>query len=211
MTPTRVLLIAADPLARAGLSAMLAEEAGVDVVAQVDQTGDWDQTLAVFRPEAVLWDLGWEPAAPEPGLLADFGVPVVLLVPDGGPFEDFLAAGVGGLLLRSASPPQIAAALQAVTLDLVALAPELAAVLVPSAPSTAQPGDFSLPRTPLTGRENEVLHLMAAGLTNKAIAHRLGISPHTVKFHITGILAKLDAQSRTEAVTHATRAGILPI
>jgi DNA-binding NarL/FixJ family response regulator len=55
----------------------------------------------------------------------------------------------------------------------------------------------------------EVLRLLAEGLPNKAIAHRLGISEHTVKFHVNALLGKLGAQSRTEAVVRATRLGLI--
>ena len=55
----------------------------------------------------------------------------------------------------------------------------------------------------------EVLRLLAEGLPNKGIAHRLDISEHTVKFHVNSILAKLGTQSRTEAVIHATRLGLI--
>jgi len=61
----------------------------------------------------------------------------------------------------------------------------------------------------LTPRETEVLQLMADGLTNKAIAQKLSISEHTVKFHVNAILGKLGVQSRTEAVVRATRLGLL--
>jgi DNA-binding NarL/FixJ family response regulator len=64
---------------------------------------------------------------------------------------------------------------------------------------------------PLTDREMEVLHLLALGLPNKAIALRLGISEHTVKFHVGAILAKTGAAGRTEAVMLAARRGILPL
>ena len=63
--------------------------------------------------------------------------------------------------------------------------------------------------TPLTPRELEVLSAMADGVSNKAIARRLGISFHTVKFHVAAILAKLDADSRTEAVTRAAQLGLV--
>jgi two-component system, NarL family, nitrate/nitrite response regulator NarL len=63
----------------------------------------------------------------------------------------------------------------------------------------------------LTAREREVLELVAAGLPNKAIARELGISEHTAKFHVGSLLGKLGAGSRTEAVTLATRRGLLPI
>ncbi|MBW3634805.1 MAG: response regulator transcription factor, partial [Chloroflexi bacterium] len=63
----------------------------------------------------------------------------------------------------------------------------------------------------LTTREREVLQLVAEGLPNKAIARELSISEHTAKFHVGSLLGKLGAASRTEAVTLATRRGILPV
>ena len=69
--------------------------------------------------------------------------------------------------------------------------------------------DGKLEAGPLSPREQEVLQLVAAGLPNKAIARELGISDHTVKFHVSSLLSKLDAGSRTEAVTIATRRGLL--
>ncbi len=61
----------------------------------------------------------------------------------------------------------------------------------------------------LTARERDVLSALADGASNKAIVRRLGISFHTVKFHVASILAKLDAESRTEAVTQAARLGLV--
>ena len=61
----------------------------------------------------------------------------------------------------------------------------------------------------LTPREQEVLQLLAQGLPNKLIATRLGISDHTAKFHVNGILGKLGAQSRTEALAQAARLGLV--
>jgi two-component system nitrate/nitrite response regulator NarL len=63
----------------------------------------------------------------------------------------------------------------------------------------------------LTPREREVLRLMADGLGNKGIGTALGISAHTAKYHVAAVLAKLDAQSRTEAVTKGLREGLLPL
>lgn len=62
---------------------------------------------------------------------------------------------------------------------------------------------------PLTARELEVLALLAEGASNKLIGQRLGISPHTAKFHVASLLDKLDAVSRTDAVAHAARIGVL--
>jgi DNA-binding CsgD family transcriptional regulator len=76
------------------------------------------------------------------------------------------------------------------------------------------PGDVASARatdalSTLTPREREVLALLAEGATNKAVARRLGISVHTVKFHVASLIGKLDATGRTDAVAHAARLGII--
>jgi DNA-binding NarL/FixJ family response regulator len=88
--------------------------------------------------------------------------------------------------------------------DLVVLDPSLPAPVL----STRDPSSPMLVEE-LTPRELEVLDLLAEGLSNKAIAHRLGISDHTVKFHVNAVMGKLGAQSRTEAVVRATRLGLI--
>jgi DNA-binding NarL/FixJ family response regulator len=102
-----------------------------------------------------------------------------------------------GLLPATASPAQIDAALRAVARGLI----------VRSAPART-PGfraaPESEPRPLLTPREAQVLDAIADGLTNKAIARRLGISLHTVKFHVESVFRKLDASTRTEAVARAS-------
>ena len=75
---------------------------------------------------------------------------------------------------------------------------------------TTEPGNpVSLPSAVLTPREIEVLRLLADGASNKIIAHKLGISDHTVKFHVTSILSKMNAGTRTEAVTLGVRMGLV--
>jgi DNA-binding NarL/FixJ family response regulator len=82
--------------------------------------------------------------------------------------------------------------------------PVLAPALLPLREREIEP----LPEA-LTPREVEVLQLLADGRPNKTIALQLGISEHTVKFHVNSILNKLDVQSRTEAVVRATRLGLV--
>ncbi|HEX9489866.1 MAG TPA: LuxR C-terminal-related transcriptional regulator [Stellaceae bacterium] len=86
--------------------------------------------------------------------------------------------------------------------------PFLTALLAADRPdaATAENGEAEPSLTP---REIEVLAAMADGASNKVIARRLGISFHTAKFHVASILAKLDADSRTEAVAHAARLGLV--
>jgi DNA-binding CsgD family transcriptional regulator len=77
--------------------------------------------------------------------------------------------------------------------------------LVPStAESALAEGDV-----PLTPRELEVLSLLAEGMSNKAIARRLGISVHTAKFHVGALIDKFDAVGRTDAVAQAARRGVI--
>jgi DNA-binding CsgD family transcriptional regulator len=67
------------------------------------------------------------------------------------------------------------------------------------------------PDAPLTAREIEVLSLLAEGASNKSIGRRLGISVHTVKFHVASLLDKFEAIGRTDAVTHAVRLGLIQL
>ena len=78
--------------------------------------------------------------------------------------------------------------------------------LVVAGPAGVQAGDGEIVLTP---RELEVLALLAEGASNKLIARRLGISAHTAKYHVASLLEKLDAVSRTDAVAHAARIGVL--
>lgn len=119
--------------------------------------------------------------------------------------EDLLASvrpmrGGLALLPTSATADQLIAAIEAAAAGLAVLHPDHAGAL------SARPGD-----DPLTPREREVLHLLAAGLGNKEIAGRLAISDHTAKFHVSQILAKLNAASRAEAVSIAMRRGLVPL
>jgi DNA-binding NarL/FixJ family response regulator len=121
-----------------------------------------------------------------------------------------LHRGVGAILPRSAGRDQIVAAIGAVTNGLVVLPrPVLAGLIEGAALAEASDRGDAAAAAPLTPRELEVLAAMADGASNKAIARRLDISFHTAKFHVAAILAKLDADSRTEAVTRAAQLGLV--
>ena len=151
------------------------------------------------------WGFGWNVAGSLARLseLPESAPPVVALLPDDSVAAQGRAAGARGLLLRNAEIEILVAALGAAARGLVVSDPRLTA---PTAPPSILASD-SLPQ--LTPREREALQLLAEGLPNKAIADRLGISEHTVKFHVNSLMGKLGAQSRTEPVTRATRLGLL--
>ncbi|SRR5690554_3572429 len=203
MDEIRVLVVADDPLARAGLAALLAGEESCEVIGLASGEDDLDAALTAYLPDAVVWDVGWD-AADLPDALAEWddeAPPLVALLPEPGLSATLWAAGARGILPRSVSSERLAAALIAVCTGLAALDPDLMATL----PAPAAPASIEA----LTPRETEVLELLAEGLANRAIAQRLGISEHTVKFHLNAILGKLGAQSRTEAVVLAIRLGLL--
>jgi two-component system nitrate/nitrite response regulator NarL len=210
MDGLRVLVVAEDPLARAGLAAVLRGQPGCTVVGQVAATADLGGQLAIYRPDAIVWDLGWDagqvigPDGDRPGDLPEVEVPVVALLPDERSAAGTWLAGARGMVLRDIAADALVAALQAAAAGLVVLDPALAGAI----PLVQAQQDGVLVEE-LTPRELEVLQLLAEGLSNRAIGVRLAISEHTVKFHVNAILGKLGAQSRTDAVVRATRLGLI--
>jgi DNA-binding NarL/FixJ family response regulator len=194
----RVVVVSDDPLVRGGLAALLASEPGLSVV------GQWT-SAAVIADEAdvAVWD-GEGAAAFE--RMADAqarGLAVLAVLRDAAQAAAAGAARVRGIVPRDVSAAGLAAAVNAVAEGLVVLDGGAAQALL-------QPQPEGEPLVePLTAREQEVLQLVAGGLSNKLIAARLGISEHTAKFHVNSILGKLGAQSRAEAVAQAARLGLL--
>jgi two-component system, NarL family, nitrate/nitrite response regulator NarL len=206
MNELRLLIIAGDPLARAGLATLLGEQAPFFIAGRVPAHEDVTAAVATYLPDVLVWDLGWDPL---PGLeqmaeVSGGGLPIVALVADQHDALAAWSAGAGSVALRDVEVEVLAAAVAAVAHGLAAFDSTVAAALLPAA---------SLPEVTvgveLTGREREVLQLLAEGLPNKTIARRLEISEHTVKFHVNAILSKLGAQSRTEAVVRASRLGLI--
>jgi DNA-binding NarL/FixJ family response regulator len=199
----RALIVARNPFARVGLSALLAQQLGVQVVGESAPDSDLSAQIERAQPNALLWDLDWEADSAALAALGAESPPVLALLSDAAFVSEAWASGALGLLPRSAEPARIAAALAAVVQHLTVLDPSLAAALLPArAP---------LPEEALTSRERDVLGLLSEGLANKNIALRLGISENTVKFHVNAIMGKLGAQSRTEAVVRAARLGLIAL
>jgi DNA-binding NarL/FixJ family response regulator len=176
------------------------------VVGQVTSEADLAAELDIYQPELILCDLGWDPTLPleRLGDFRDVGLPVVMLLPDQTHAAAAWAAQPQGLLLRDAAVDKLLLALQTAAQGLITLDPVFIDALLPQSPASS-PALLEA----LTPRELEVLHHLAEGLPNKAIARRLDISEHTVKFHLNAIMGKLGAQSRTEAVVRATQLGLI--
>jgi len=204
----QVLVIADSLLSRVGLAALLDTVESCDVIGQSGLADAVDAAYE-YQPDVLLVDLGWRAEGDYDDLsqLMSTALPVVALLQEPTDAATVLRilndASAFSLLLSDTEPSALSLALQAVETGLVVIDPslvnELASVEVESDPLLET----------LTERENEVLQLLAQGMTNKAIAHQLGITDHTVKFHVNAIMTKFNAQSRTEAVVRAVRAGLI--
>jgi two-component system, NarL family, response regulator YdfI len=209
---TRVFIVAASPLTRAGLQDLLAAR-GVNVVGSSANLESLSELFTEAKPHAVLLDVSDE-KAPElldslyfSELVLETAVVVLSDRPRAGWAAEALRAGVRAILPSDVSPGHLISALQAAVAGLVVLHPsDVGTALVPTA-SVSHPVAELV--EPLTRREREVLQMLASGLGNKEIAARLSISDHTVKFHVASILGKLGASSRTEAVSLGIRHGLV--
>jgi two-component system, NarL family, nitrate/nitrite response regulator NarL len=194
--PIKVALLTEDPLLRAGLSSLLAQVGSIDVV---------DRDAA----EVALWDAGTDgdKALVRLAEIRALPMPVVAVVGTESQASPALAAGARGVVLRDQVGPGIQAALAAVRSGLTVVDSALADQLVPTPP--IKPAVPATGKGQLTERERQVVQLLSEGLSNKLIADRLGISDHTAKFHVNGVMMKLGASTRTEAVVEAMRRGLI--
>jgi DNA-binding NarL/FixJ family response regulator len=196
----RVLIAAPSAVVRAGLEALIASSPGISLVG-----ADPDlSSMEALRPDVVLAAVGVDELSPPADGRA---AAIVLLTGEPQPAwtAEALRLGVRGLLPRDASAVEILAAVEAAASGMAVLDPrELEALLAGST------GPQATGETPvLTARELEVLRMMADGAANKTIAWKLNISEHTAKFHVASILTKLNASTRTEAVTMGIRRGLI--
>ncbi len=209
-TELQLLIVADNLLTRAGLASLL-EDRGCVVVGQTDGE-TLNRDIDIFHPDIILVDMGWHS---EPMRLhlteLDIDLPILALITGNDTDENLLPLVQSlasfpnyGLLLRDSDPDIIMTALNALDNGLLVIDPALSSLL--NMPINREISPLA---TPLTPRENEVLQLLAKGMTNKAIALKLEITQHTVKFHVNAIMGKLDAQSRTEAVVRATQHGMI--
>jgi DNA-binding NarL/FixJ family response regulator len=211
---TRVLIASASAVVRAGLEAIIKASPALEVVGSSPGTDSLARYIETTQPDVVLVELerGDDGLAPSPlGFDAVSGSPAVVALtdgPDGAALADALRLGARAVLPRDAAAEEIVAAVEAAAVGLMVLDLSSASVLLPLLAAGGHAAPSSQTET-LTPREIEVLGMLAEGAGNKIIARRLGISEHTVKFHVGSILAKLNASSRTEAVTIGVRQGLI--
>jgi DNA-binding NarL/FixJ family response regulator len=211
----RILIADDHPLFRDGVASLLGAW-GHEVVGQAGSGDEAIRLAEALEPDLVLMDV----QMPGSGLVATAtikartpAIAIVMLTVSEDEDDLFTAirAGAQGYLLKNLESSQLRSMLGAVERGEAAITPATAARIIDHyrRSETASPAATTDPDR-LTERELEVLGLVTAGLRNKEIAARLGISENTAKFHLRNILEKLHASSRTELAARAVREGLLP-
>ena len=210
----RVIIGSSSAAVRATLVSVVTENPAFQVIGSFSVAKAFAR-LADLQPDVVLLDVGSPPDEAMSIVLESLdelpGATLVILTDDVEKFlvADILRSGVRAILPREAKPEEILAALQASVAGLVAIHPDAVDSLLLT-DAEKQPELDSSDQI-LTPREIEVLRMIAEGMGNKEIASKLGISDHTVKFHISSTFAKLGAVNRAEAVTLGIRLGLIMV
>jgi NarL family two-component system response regulator LiaR len=206
--PIRLLIADDHAVVRQGLRTFLSFEADLELVGEARDGREAVEMAGRLKPDVVLMDLmmpEMNGIAATTAIRRDYPeVEVIALtsVLDDASVADAVRAGAIGYLLKNASPQDLYRGIRAAAAGQVFLSPEAAALLVRQVKAPQKP-------KPLTPREIEVLRLLALGRANKQIARKLGLGEETVKTHVSNILGKLQAASRTQAALHAIRTGLV--
>lgn len=198
-----VTIVSPNHALRVGLREMLADRAGIRVVGEAARIADVNEReteVAILASVSSVQGI------------ENMNVGVLFLTEDIDSLRASLSSGIRawGVLSAEAGAEEMSAAILAVAEGLWVGAPGLVEGLMRLPRGREGSGDESLPET-LTAREKEVLQNMAEGLANKQIALELGISEHTVKFHLSALYAKLGVASRTEAVKRGIELGLISL
>jgi NarL family two-component system response regulator LiaR len=201
----RIMIVDDHAVVRSGLSAFLM---AFDDLEQVGEAASGEEAVDLCgqaRPDVVLMDMlmpGMGGVAATQAIREQHPNTQVVILTSFGEQERVqaaLKAGAIGYLLKDATAEELESAIRNAVAGLPSLAPEAARALIQATTQPASPG------YDLTERELEVLALMIEGLRNPVIAERLVVSQSTVKFHVSSILSKLSATTRTEAVALAVQ------
>jgi DNA-binding NarL/FixJ family response regulator len=200
----RVLLVDDHAVVLQGISDILASVEDIVVVGQTTTGGEAVGIVGELKPAVILMDLsmpGMSGVEAARGALAASPESRVLMLSSYSEPESVNAAidvGAVGYILKDAEPAEIVSAIRAAARGEAPFSPRAAGALLHRRPSNRLPVE-------LTPREREVLQLVAAGLPNKQISHRLGISEKTVKAHLTSVFHRIGVADRVSAAMWASK------
>ena len=201
----RVVIVDDHPVLRAGVAAVLASYEDIDVVGTTGSPVSVTRLVQDAAPDVVLLDLGLgqrDGGELIPDLVGSTRVLVFTASGTDLAITRALAAGATGYLLKDASSDELAAAVRSVAAGTAVFSHAVVGRMLDR---------VQRPDETLTPREGEVLELLGAGLTNRAIAERLYLSESTVKTHLVRVFAKLGVDGRAAAVAEATRRGVIEL
>jgi len=205
---TAVLVVAGNELVAARIEAMLRGQTGLRVT--VSAPGELARRLEDHAAAIVVLALESAETARLLEVLRRMpkvdGVLLLASDPSGAWTAQARRSGVRAVLRSDATAEELATAIAAARAGLLVLHPDAL-----KSSTEARAARSRIGPTALTAREQEILEMIAEGMSNRIIANRLGISSQTVKFHVASILAKLGARSRTEAVTFGLRQGLIAL
>jgi NarL family two-component system response regulator LiaR len=208
--PIRVLVVDDHAVVRSGLATFLAAFDDFTLVGEAEDGREAVRLCGATRPDVVLMDLlmpGMDGIAATRAIRErhpEVRVIALTSFQEQEKVQAALDAGALGYLLKNVSAGELAGAIRSASAGRPTLAPEATQALIHAATHPHEPGHD------LTPREREVLALMVQGLNNAEIAKRLVVNRSTAKFHVSNILAKLAASSRTEAVALALTHHLVP-
>jgi NarL family two-component system response regulator LiaR len=203
----RVMIASHQPIVRHGLRGLLTDQPEIEIAGESDDGGDAVRLARRLRPDLVLIDMGMQTLGAIAvtrtirSELADTQVIVVSGGNDDVSAVESLRAGATAYLRREARIEDLLRAIRSAVAGQVVIPARAVARLLRSMGR----------HEALSGRETEVLSLVARGLANKQVARDLGIAESTVKCHVTAILTKLGLPSRTQIALYAARTGLLAL
>jgi len=208
--PIDVLVVDDHPVFRLGVRTRLSAEPDIVVVGEADTGAAALELVERTAPDVVLVDLNLPDIdgvelIRQLGAVAPRTAPLVLTMLSADAVTAAVRAGARGYLLKDAEPGRIVAAVRAVAAGDSVFGPQVAARLLGGL-DRAMPDRMAFPD--LTGREREILGLLADGLGNATIGRRLGLRSKTVRNYVSNVIGKLQAADRAEAVLRARRAGL---
>jgi NarL family two-component system response regulator LiaR len=206
----KVLVADDHNVVRDGLATFLRLDPEIEVVGTAEDGAEAIKLAKELNPDIVLMDLmmpvmdGLEATKIIRKQIPNTQVLVLTSVLDNTTIARVVQAGAMGYILKNTRAKELCTSIKAAAGRHVQLSPEAAALLVREVPR------FTENSQDLTEREKDVLRLLALGHSNKEIAHSLNIAEKTVKTHLSKVFTKLGVQSRTQAVLHASRLGLIP-
>lgn len=207
-SPIRVVVVDDHPLFRSGVVRTLDEEPDIKVAAEGASAQDAIDLVARHKPHVVLLDIsmpgnGIAAARKIAQAHADVKIAMLTVSENDQDVMKALAAGARGYVLKGVGAPELVSMIRGVASGESYISPSLAAGLLVAMNSTGQVPAPQSALSSLTDREDQILRLVAKGLSNKEVGRELDLQEKTIKHHMTGILQKLQARNRVEAAVIA--------